>query len=62
MTDVASFQRVENEDPVLGGYQRMASDTEREEEAEDWCEGLIGDASSGAEDEYPATPSQPESR
>ncbi|MGD0599107.1 MAG: hypothetical protein ABR988_04750 [Terriglobales bacterium] len=30
------------------GYSAMAKDAEREREAEEWCEGLIGDASADA--------------
>ena len=30
---------------LLSGYREMASDRERETEAEEWSEGLIGDAS-----------------
>lgn len=29
---------------LLSAYREMASDREREREAEEWCEGLIGDA------------------
>lgn len=29
---------------LLTGYREMASDLERETEANEWCEGLIGDA------------------
>ncbi|HEX5483971.1 MAG TPA: hypothetical protein VFZ08_15220 [Terriglobia bacterium] len=29
---------------LLSGYREMANDRERESEAEEWCEGLIGDA------------------
>lgn len=32
------------EDSLLEGYRQMAADREREAEAEDWTEGLIGDA------------------
>lgn len=28
---------------MLKGYEEMAADEEREREAEEWCEGLIGD-------------------
>lgn len=30
---------------LLEQYREMANDSEREREAEEWCEGLIGDAS-----------------
>jgi hypothetical protein len=30
---------------VIEGYSAMAKDAAREREAEEWCEGLIGDAS-----------------
>ena len=29
---------------LLDGYRAMASDREREAEAQEWCEGLIHDA------------------
>jgi hypothetical protein len=29
---------------LSAGYRDMASDRQREEEAEQWCEGLIGNA------------------
>lgn len=31
-------------DPLLEGYRQMAADQEQEAEAEEWTEGLIGDA------------------
>jgi hypothetical protein len=31
---------------LLAGYRDMANDQEREAEAQEWCEGLIGDAGS----------------
>ena len=30
---------------LIEGYSAMAKDAAREREAEEWCEGLIGDAS-----------------
>ena len=33
---------------LIEGYSAMAKDAEREREAEEWCEGLIGDASADA--------------
>ena len=32
------------EDELLEGYRQMAADQEREAEAEEWTEGMIGDA------------------
>ena len=29
---------------LLNGYRRMAADREREADAQEWCEGLIHDA------------------
>lgn len=29
---------------LLSGYRAMAADNEREAEAQEWCEGIIGDA------------------
>ena len=31
------------------GYREMAKDAEREREAEEWCEALIGDSSETAD-------------
>ena len=31
------------EDALLEGYRAMAADSVHEREAEEWCEGLIGD-------------------
>jgi hypothetical protein len=31
---------------LVGAYREMAEDQEREKEAQEWCEGLIGDANS----------------
>jgi hypothetical protein len=31
------------EEELVRGYQEMAADEEREEEAREWCEALIGD-------------------
>jgi hypothetical protein len=33
---------------LIEGYSAMAKDAAREREAEEWCEGLIGDASAEA--------------
>ncbi len=33
---------------LVEGYSAMAKDAEREREAEEWCEELIGDASADA--------------
>ena len=32
-------------DGSVAKYREMAADSDREREAEEWCEGLIGDAS-----------------
>lgn len=34
------------EGDLLPGYREMANDREHEDEALEWCEGLIGDATS----------------
>ena len=34
----------EKQNLLLDGYQQMAADQEQEAEAEEWTEGLIGDA------------------
>jgi hypothetical protein len=31
-------------DTLAEGYRQMAADAEREREAEEWCDGLVGDA------------------
>ena len=36
-------REVLREGGLLDGYRAMASDREREAEAEEWCEGLISD-------------------
>jgi hypothetical protein len=36
------------EDALLEGYRAMAADGLREREAEEWCEGLIGDVGGDA--------------
>ena len=35
-------------DDLESGYQAMAQDERREQEAQEWCEGLIGDATNAA--------------
>jgi hypothetical protein len=35
---------VRSEERLLEGYREMASDTEHEREAVEWCEALIGDS------------------
>lgn len=35
-------------DDLLESYQAMAADTEREREAFEWCNGLIGDVADAA--------------
>jgi hypothetical protein len=32
------------QEALLDGYRQMAADEEREAEAEEWCEALIGDS------------------
>jgi hypothetical protein len=36
-----------SEDEIIRGYEEMAADEEREAEASDWSEALIGDGSGG---------------
>jgi len=36
--------KVKEEDALLEGYRQMAADQEHEVEAQEWVEGLIGDA------------------
>jgi len=38
---------------LLDAYRQMAADSEREQEALDWCEALIGDVGLEAEGEFP---------
>jgi hypothetical protein len=41
-----SFMADNDSETILkAGYREMAADHEREAEADEWCEGLIGDAS-----------------
>ena len=40
----AQALRRQNQAELTEAYQRMAADRERESEAEEWTEGLIGDA------------------
>lgn len=35
---------LEKADSLLEAYRQMAADQRQESEAEEWCEGLIGDA------------------
>jgi hypothetical protein len=35
---------VDSKTDLVSAYREMAADHEREAEAEQWCEGLIGDA------------------
>lgn len=51
MTDFAPRQFTGTEFPLQEDYRQMASESDREEEAMEWCEGLIGDAFVQEEDE-----------
>ena len=49
-----SEQRGQNEEAsLLDGYREMAADAAREQEAWEWCEALVSDASLGAEPDDP---------
>jgi len=41
---VATEDRSDDEAAFLEGYRQMAADKERETEAEEWAEAMIGDA------------------
>lgn len=62
MSDFALHQSASREDSILDGYSRMAADTDRETEGEEWSEGLIGDALSTSDEENPTLPSKYQSR
>lgn len=40
---------MKSEKRLKEGYREMASDTEHEREAAEWCEALIGDSSKAAD-------------
>lgn len=59
MRDAVSNQKAKREDPLLDGYLKMTSELDREEAANEWCEGLVADAFSDSIREHPTPYSAP---